>query len=1443
MKNRPLKLLKNFAVFLIITGIVFSNIPFYALTELIDTYEKTSGIVDKIWLVQQENNADVVDKFVSLRHAAENLKVREVQAAPIAQYSGGLLVYADTATVGTPKYKTFDDTDGFGAEQNASSVGASAINWIGVAASPTNDEWIIVTRDAANVIKAQVCTGVDGGVSCGTPTTITSTAGTHGFRNFAVAYEQTSGDALLVYGTATVDELRKIEWTGGVWTNDAAITTTRTSGTVEWVELTSRPGSDQIGIAYSDSNDDISAYRWSGTAMGDEATAVITASGVTGDVRKFDVSFEGVSGDMLVAAPLSGAGTVATGQLVGTTWTIGTQTAPDNITAFIDLQEPNPSDNDIAMIAHGTAASSNPAEGYEWSGTGLVDGTVAVDTAITNWAANYHMAGIAYVSSTYYAAAVFSDATGADDINWWTMNSAGTWTAQADNLRTRGTTQFINLFDYPAADKVLLFSSDANSDLWADEWNGSTPSATVWVDRTSGGALETNLSLATKKVFDFAFRLAPTPAVVTAASAGTQTSLLNSSDVNQYLGAAFSFQQSSGSADTITAITISDVGGTVNANTTLSDARLRYETGQASCSGTYAGTETIAKEGVAFNASDQAVFTSLTSNIPLTLSPNFTCVYLEIDLVNAGAYPSGGQTFDPEISGSADFTLSGGSNKAGTYPVAPTGATTVRPKVTGYTNSTESGLNWSAACTGCGARIGTGGFVQTVVISGFGFGTDPGAGSRDTATNKVEVVGAATNIMDDPSSAPRNVNLWSNTSITITTDTAVAGDADTDWGANFGDSAALRVTAGGQVSTPDLEFFVFPQVTSLTVPTAIADAAREYNAADTDGVVTLNGTRFGTAPTGGYVRILGCDSSTCSSPTGSVTVVSDATCDAADGWANTCVKVQVPAVIANSTYTGSIVIQQGTGSGNKTHTYATTFRILPRITSNNPASGSVNDKIQINGDHLCQSGTCPTTARSSAANNVKFDATQAADAADGDDFVNAGGSPCGSLSTAWNHAEICLVVPAGVSAGSRPTQVTSNTSYTSNTQAFTVQSTVPDDPTSLNQYLDGGITAVAVGGSATSTVVFKASKSAGVTGQTLCLQIEADTVTTPFDGIVTAEETGGTCEVYNGTPVTGEVKVTGLTNASSYHWRARVKNSGTSETSNWAAFGANPSGDGSGDGNPANTDFSVDSTAPVFGTGTPCALDPADSTPSCTPSPSSSPTDIQAKIYWTTDDGADEWVAYGTSCPTGQSTASTTFDALPNKKPVSASGSGTTHSQTISSLNAATTYHYIVRARNTLDLISFNPSSANTCKTFTTASAVTRILKTTEFFIQQATSTSLLNAFPKTFDVFVPESDTGRTNATFKSIIVEIGGVIVGDGSGDITVGVDWNSGGAVNYTLSDPGSGKAASWRIMHPVSSINYDCPDCTDVDNTLDVTVTGATASTATRAKVIMTYSYTP
>ncbi len=96
------KLLKFFTVFLVILGIFFSNMPFNALSFLIDSYQKNSGIVDKIWLVEQDHNGDVVDKFVSLRNISDKLRIHEAHASTFVAVSNYNSASSASAVVTKP---------------------------------------------------------------------------------------------------------------------------------------------------------------------------------------------------------------------------------------------------------------------------------------------------------------------------------------------------------------------------------------------------------------------------------------------------------------------------------------------------------------------------------------------------------------------------------------------------------------------------------------------------------------------------------------------------------------------------------------------------------------------------------------------------------------------------------------------------------------------------------------------------------------------------------------------------------------------------------------------------------------------------------------------------------------------------------------------------------------------------------------------------------------------------------------------------------------------------------------------------------------------------------------------------------------------------------------------------------------------------------------------
>jgi len=699
------------------------------------------------------------------------------------------------------------------------------------------------------------------------------------------------------------------------------------------------------------------------------------------------------------------------------------------------------------------------------------------------------------------------------------------------------------------------------------------------------------------------------------------------------------------------------------------------------------------------------------------------------------------------------------------------GKVVVPPTLTSYTNTTDTTLN-SANCatTGCGARIGGGaGFRQSITITGIDFGTDPGAANRSTGTHNIKI--------GTHQIASANVTAWSDTSITFLTDSAVTGDTDADWGTNFGGTNALTVTADGGTSVTGLNFYVLPQVTSITVPTAVSNAAREYNAADTDGIITLNGTRFGTAVTGGWVRILGCDSSTCSSPSGTAVT---------NSWSNTAITVQVPAVISDSVYTGSVVMQQGTGTSNKSHTYtASGFIILPRITSLSPMSGVVGAAVTVNGDHFCQSGTCPGAYDTN--NKVTFTSASVA-----------------TVFTSWSNTAIVTAVPTTAVDG--VVSVTSNTYTSNNSAAFSVLSPVPNDPASPNQFINSTLTsALGVGSSASSTNLYLTMiMQSDISGGTLYPQIEYQPVGTAF----TCTGTGTCASAVEGTgkagpgPIDCSVAANGcsvtITPADGvYHWQARVRHlsGGTSYYSNWVSYGANSE---------SATDFKTDKTGPVI------TFAGADTCASAATSVSTN----GATISWTVNESATGQLEYSKS-----STLSSSVNTAINSSAYS-------HSFTLNNLDSNTTYYFRAKSVDSMNNTTNRPSVSPYCS-FTTG-GVTQPAKTTKFYmggvpgiLSGGTATS------SSFSVYVPENSVSVISA-----FVELTGISPSWGTNNISVAV--NGKATSTYSIA---SG-ANSFKVLYPVSgsNLNFD-----PIANTLNISPSADLNISS--AELVLTYSFAP
>ena len=192
----------------------------------------------------------------------------------------------------------------------------------------------------------------------------------------------------------------------------------------------------------------------------------------------------------------------------------------------------------------------------------------------------------------------------------------------------------------------------------------------------------------------------PTPNITVSAT-GNQTSSMTVPSTDQYVGGAFTFQRSSGSA-TVSQIIISETGS-VNAQTNLSNLKLYYETA-GTCS--FEGTEaSFNVTPVSFNSSQKA---TATGSMPVGASQ--VCVYATL---NVGSGAGDTQTLEIQITDpSTEVTASAGTVSPSTA-VAITGTTTLSeiPIVTvtsvspstgtigGNTSVTVSGSNFQSGAT------------------------------------------------------------------------------------------------------------------------------------------------------------------------------------------------------------------------------------------------------------------------------------------------------------------------------------------------------------------------------------------------------------------------------------------------------------------------------------------------------------------------------------------------------------------------------------------------------------------------------------------------------------------------------------------------------------------------------------------------------------------------
>jgi hypothetical protein len=1237
-------------------------------------------------------------------------------------------------------------------------------------------------------------------------------------RRFDIAYETSSGDVMVLYSTnaAGTNEMAYNTKPGtaacgsGNWTGATNLNPVRTSGSVQWVKMSSdvRSGQDLIAAIWADGSSDLSAMIWSGSAWGNEPSAVLDASlevaSAAQDVQSFDVTHESTSGNVMVVWSTSGSGATnlikynrCTGGTSACSW-VGTANVPTVADAGTNLDiASNPNTNEISMAALDNG-SSDLSLGY-WSGSAWT-GTANVDVSATPPTAGRQLVATGWLVSgaTNRSVVVYSDTTaGTTGINWFVGN-AGTFASQSDfgPSPVFGSSQ--NWYDIQTdpinKDKLLLTVGDVNADLFGKRLIMTATPAFTW-SNSDGAVLEASLSQATWQPFSFAYWRSIRARLYVGKTAGLTATNLNSGDTAQYMNtttcnssslcSAFTMDLTNGS-ETLNSLKVTETG-TVNANTDLSNLAIFYDTDGNFSNGT---TGQFGSTVSSFSSEAGTVSGSL-----LMTSGTTYYFYIRLD-VKSGTptYPKGGQTIGFQIAAIGDIGTVG-TPVVTNVPVAMDGTTTVRPNATGTTFGT--GL-------ADGGRSG-----ESIVISGFGFGVATAGANRSNCAGGVDVGCVRFVVGGNATVGNADVTAWSNTSITFSINASLASD---------GGTSGLEVVSGSQGDATPQTFFIYPNITGMTTCTSGSgrdnvcgtNAAMEYSGSDTFGLIQLNGDHF--KASAGTVAFTGAFGSVA----GTVHATSEGAC-AVGGWTSTSVCVEVSSGISDTINSGTVTL---TRSGDS-KTDVTNLQVLPRITSNTPTSGAVGGVVVIDGNHFCQTGTCPASPPS-ADYIVYFGSTQAATS----DFVATGS--CTGQGASWSNTKICVKVPAGTPAGSQNTKVVGTASplYESQRVSFTVVGTTPNVPdvgpgTNKGQYRTDGTTVISIGAYTNqSTVVFKADISSSVSIN-MALQIEQQPVGTAFTcgagacGAAVEGTVGGGGACNSCTSLAGaRVDITGITDGSK-HWQARVKNTTTNEYSAWVSFGGNAE---------SAADFIVDTAAPTI------TFSGSDTCNDAVSGLSAN----GVTLSWTLNENATGQVEYSTDSGLSGSTS----------YPIPVNPSASSHAISLSNLNSNTTYYFKVKSQDAATNLAQRPSIAPFCSFTTTA--VTQPGKTVSFHVAGETGVIANNSGNGSsyyFSVFIPE-----TAYSFKSSYLEVTGYSLGGGTNSVQLQVN---GQAVKTFAIDASS--ATHFRVLYPIDSgtlnVNDDLP-CTDGNpsgtppcNRFKIVPSVGQDINIGSAQVITTYGYTP
>ncbi len=175
-------------------------------------------------------------------------------------------------------------------------IGSNTVKWMRLKGCPIRKEVIMGTLDIAMDINFAVWDGT----TWGNLTEFTQDTGEWYYMSFDIAYENQSGDALVVGRYDSTPSVRYNIWDGSAWafTDPSEHANLSTGDKITYLTMASKPNSDEILIAAVQDSKVLKVIQWDGASFNDQGE--IDTNMATIEYGSAEIVYEQQSGDALI---------------------------------------------------------------------------------------------------------------------------------------------------------------------------------------------------------------------------------------------------------------------------------------------------------------------------------------------------------------------------------------------------------------------------------------------------------------------------------------------------------------------------------------------------------------------------------------------------------------------------------------------------------------------------------------------------------------------------------------------------------------------------------------------------------------------------------------------------------------------------------------------------------------------------------------------------------------------------------------------------------------------------------------------------------------------------------------------------------------------------------------------------------------------------------------